>query len=492
MKKYIILKISLFFFLTLFIYGESFFLTHAKTRGVKTYYKRYSIFDYKKQQILCEPYIVKKGDWLFKIFKNKGEISEKDFPLFINIFKQLNPKINNIDKIKSGQNILIPLQKIKLKEYNQTSPGNIDLPVIEFSTIHENLELKSFIHKHRVQKGETFSSLIDDKFLNKNGGLSKEGLKVVQLANPHIKNINIIYEGTDIYLPDPSITSQPWFDSFLSGKARKKQTQTKEQKAQQYKIEDYELAQLKKYTALIGGTLLNRGKMHFPTKHGSDQILDLSSTPVIETSDGSRILILSGDNVNDKLLEHARTYWKDLKTQLISETISKIKNHEQHKNVKRKNIIYEHKNFIATLLSQTDHEYLADAKISFNINTIELKALFGRIMRKEKKDILINFATVHGAALKVLEKRKFKILTITSRLTTLEVTEKLFSHLGYKTWKNPSFLDKGNIETLAGIYAAKKPDKLFIPVKPLSISAIQYLEKEDIKILSTKDKNQTQ
>lgn len=113
-------------------------------------------------------------------------------------------------------------------------------------------------------------------------------------------------------------------------------------------------------------------------------------------------------------------------------------------------------------------------------------------MRKEKKDILINFATVHGAALKVLEKRKFKILTITSRLTTLEVTEKLFSHLGYKTWKNPSFLDKGNVETLTGIYAAKKPDKLFIPVKPLSISAIQYLEKEDIKILSTKDKNQTQ
>ena len=79
MKKQIFFKIFIFTVLSIYIVAVSPFLSHteAKTKGVKTSYKRYSFFKYKNEEFLCEPYIVKKDDWLYKIFRKKGEITKK-------------------------------------------------------------------------------------------------------------------------------------------------------------------------------------------------------------------------------------------------------------------------------------------------------------------------------------------------------------------------------------------------------------------------------
>jgi hypothetical protein len=485
MKKHIFLKIFISTVLALYVLVAFPFSSHSKTKGIKTSYKRYSIFKYKNVDILCEPYIVKKNDWLYKIFRKKGELS-KNFSHFLIIFKKINPTISSIDAILPGSRILIPLKKIGKGDYDQSTPGNVDVPVVEFSTIPEDLNLAPFIKKHKIKKGETVSSLINRGFLKKGGSLSKEGIKALQLANPDIKNINIIYEGAVIYLPDPSIKSQPWFNSLISGKATQSKTEIKEKDEKQLKIEAYKLVQLKKYSSLIGGTLLSRGKMYFPKKNNSTQVIDLSLTPVIETDDGSKILITSGNNVNDALLKSVQMYWKDLKIQGMAEAIDKIKNN--NKMIPKKNIIIEYKKIIETLLSQTNYDYIPDAKIPFTLNNINLEALFGRVIRKDATDLLINFGIVYGSALEVLEKRKFEIISITPKLTTLELTKKLFSHLEYTTWVNPSFATEETVESIDGIYAVKKQDKLFIPAKPLNTVAIDYLKKEGIKILSTKNK----
>ena len=61
--------------------------------------------------ILCDPYVVKTNDWIFKLFRQKGEISHKDYPEFLRIFKRLNPHVHDIDRIRPGQHILIPLKE---------------------------------------------------------------------------------------------------------------------------------------------------------------------------------------------------------------------------------------------------------------------------------------------------------------------------------------------------------------------------------------------
>ncbi len=466
----------------------------GKATQVKTSYKRYSFFKYKDEDVLCEPYTVTKDDWLYKIFRKKGEISEKDFPHFLIIFKEINPQISNIDAIEPGINILIPLKKVVKGDYDQTSSGIVDVPVIEFSSTPE--DLKPFLQKHKIEQGETISDLIDKDFLQKGGSLSEEGMKAFQLANPNIKNINIIFEGSDIYLPDPSIRTQPWFRSLFPDKSVSlNETEKKEQLVKQKKIEALKLAQLKKYSSLIGGTLLSQGKMYFPLDDNASQMIDLSVTPVIETKDGSRILILSGDTLNDQLIKSVQSHWRNLKTQMISEALEQFKKDKlkaTNRSKPKKNIISEFKQQIETLLSQTDYTYIPNAKIPFMLNKISLEATFGRIIRRDSTDLLINYGNVYGAALNVLKKREFEVISISPKLTRLALANLIFSHLGYTTWENPSFYTGESVEKIFGLYAAMPHDKIFVSFSQLNETALAYLKKENIKIIKIDKRIHTQ
>ncbi len=487
MKKYHFFHIFLFAGLIFFCLG--FWVTDpAKAKGVKTSYKRYSIFKYKNEDVLCEPYTVTKDDWLYKIFRKKGEISEKDFPYFLLIFKELNPQISNIDAIAPGIPILIPLKKVEKKDYDLSTPDNVDVPVIEFSSLPEDQILAPFVKKHTIKKGENISSLIDKEFLEESGRLSEEGIKAFQLANPNIQNINIIYEGNDIYLPDPAIKSESWFQSFFSTKQKDNTSEADQTAAPAAQpipdpVDELKLLQLKRYTSLIGGTLLSQGKMYFPDSTGSTQVLDLSKAPVIETEDGTKILVMSGVNQNGMLLEQVKKYWKDLRIEMMSEALEELRTAASLKPVQKPNLTLEYKERVETLLSQTEYDYIPETKIPFVLNNIQLEASFGRIIRKEQTDLLINFGNVYGKALAVLEKKEFKIISITPKLTTLEVSKTLFSNLGYATWDNPSFFTGNRVESIEGLYAVKTGNKIFIPEKPLSPTALDYLDKEDIKVL---------
>ncbi len=456
-------------------------LLDAETKGVKTSYKRYSIFKFKDKDILCEPYMVRKDDWLYKIFRKKGEISEKDFPLFLVIFKEINPQISNIDAIEPGKNILIPLKSIQKQDYDESTPGTIDVPVIEFSATPKDLNLSPFIKAHTIEKGETISDLIDKDFLRKGGGISEEGLKAFQLANPNIKNINIVYEGARIYLPDPSIKAQPWFRSLFSNKSVPNRDALEKDHIQQDKITAIELARLKKYASLIGGTLLNHGQMYFPGDSGTGKVLDLSATPVIEAPDGSKILIVSGDAANQDLLDHIRMHWKNLRTQALSESLNALKPDQTLK--ARKNKIIELQKTIEDFLKKTGYEYRPSVKIPFVFNNIQLEARFGRIIQKETADLLINFGNVYGSAREVLQEKEFKIISITPKLSSQEVIKMLLGHFGYSQWENPSFYTGDGVENITGIYAVKNKKKLFIPFAPLTANALSYLDKENVQII---------
>jgi hypothetical protein len=111
------------------------------TRKIKTSYKHYSVITYQGRDVLCEPYIVKKNDWLYKIFKQKGEISEQDFPFFISIFKKFNPHIQNVDAIPTGTRILIPLKIADKQDYAVGKDGKVKIPVVEFH------------HTYRIEPG---------------------------------------------------------------------------------------------------------------------------------------------------------------------------------------------------------------------------------------------------------------------------------------------------------------------------------------------------
>ena len=464
-------------------------IPYASVKGIKTSYKRYHIFKYKNEYVLCEPYIVNKDDWLYKIFRKKGEISERDFPYFLLILKEINPQISNIDVIMPGNHILIPLKKVEKEDYDQTTSGTVDLPVIEFSAVSGDADLTPFIQQYKIKKGDTVSALMDKEFLNKDGSISKEGVKAFRLANPNVRNINLIYEGRNIYLPDPSIKSQSWFQPFISKKKKIDEPLTGKEKETLKKITTHELAQLKKYASLIGGTVLNQGKMYFPDDSGRNRIIDLSAMPVIEKEDGTKMLIVSGDNVNRALLDNVKAYWKDLKVQLMTDTIAQLDSEmgrsTQKMPTKSKKRSITHQEFVKNLLFQIEIDSVTETKISVTLNNIKLDARFDRVIREDSTDLLINFGTVYGLALEVLEKRGFKIVSISPETTRREVIKTLFASLGFSIREDPFVFTGESVEQLSGIYSARGKEKLFIPEKPLGENAKAYLKKEEIKILIT-------
>ena len=468
-----------------------FLVAYVHASGIKTSYKQYSVFTYENEDILCEPYQVKKDDWLYKIFRKKGEISEADFPRFLNIFKKINPRINNIDSIAPGINILIPLKKIDKQTYEQKKPGIVEVPVVEFSSIPDRFDIRPFIREKTIQAGDTVSTLLSSQFLEKDGSLSQEGQKAFSHLNPNIKNIDMIYQGAQLVIPDPSILSQPWFESFLKqGSASLRSMDQTPVETSSHSllpvISPQQMAQLKRYAALIQGTLINQGQMYFPGKEAqANLVLDLVQTPLIESKDGQKTLIVpsddNGSSLGNELVKNIKAYWKQIKIQEIDMAISIAQELGKNKNSMADRVIGPSK-FISKLLSITQYPYTPE-NISFSVESIEMSASFGHITRQGEPDLLINAGSVYGLALETLEEKGNHILTISPGLTMSELILTLFTRLGYSTWKNPSFTTSGRVESIKGIYVAKDKEKLFFTRQKPNSTAISFLETENIQFL---------
>ena len=96
--------------------------------GTSLVYKNYIVRYDRGWDILCEPYVVKKNDWVLKIFRQKGEIAHQDFRDFLGIFERLNPHIRDINMIRPGQGIDIPLRKLEHGTLPGQASGVVTIP----------------------------------------------------------------------------------------------------------------------------------------------------------------------------------------------------------------------------------------------------------------------------------------------------------------------------------------------------------------------------
>ncbi|MBW2237725.1 MAG: hypothetical protein JRF39_01535, partial [Deltaproteobacteria bacterium] len=145
-------------------------------------YKNYIVRYDRGWDILCDPYVVKKNDWILKLFRQKGEISHKDFPEFLRIFKRLNPHVHDIDRIRPGQHILIPLKKVRQDALPAQSPGVVTIPFLADSRMSEALE--KYSSPYRVQRGDFISILISRQFEGYGAKAYEQGMKLFRVMNP--------------------------------------------------------------------------------------------------------------------------------------------------------------------------------------------------------------------------------------------------------------------------------------------------------------------
>jgi len=286
------------------------------------FYKSYVIRYDRGRNILCDPYVVKKDDWVFKLFRQKGEISNRDFPEFLRIFKRLNPHIHDIDRIRPGQHIVIPLKKVDQNELPEQSSGVVTIPYLTNVTLPDDATKHST--DYRVKKGDCVSILISERYGNYGTQSYQNGEKLFRLMNPQIENLNLIYAGQMIRLPDPKIKNQSQPQTPLDSEAIHKGPERDRPDSQVAFDEKISLTSgennrqepsdspLSKVASILDATLFNKGNYYLPRPGQKDYEVDLSQTPFIKLEDGKRIFFTTGDEKQDSNIEMLKSFWKDV------------------------------------------------------------------------------------------------------------------------------------------------------------------------------------
>lgn len=292
-------------------------------------YKSYVVRYDRGWDILCEPYIVQKNDWVSKLFRQKGEIAQKDYPKFISIFRQLNPYIRNIDLIRPGQYILIPLKRLKKDDLPGQSSGIVTIPFVTISKITEILN--TYSTKYKVKKGDCVSILVARRFGAYGTESYKKGFELFKFINPAIADPNSIYTGQVIHIPDASLRKQPWYyslfdglgnikrDIHLKGKSHAKPIVPKDQpialKKQPVVLEDQRVklgSPFFKTASILNAKFLDKGTYHFPGKKEEESELDLSKFPMLEFKDGTMIIFSGDSQIKGPYLSVLKSFWSDV------------------------------------------------------------------------------------------------------------------------------------------------------------------------------------
>jgi len=273
-------------------------------------YRSYVVKYDRGWDILCDSYIVQKNDWVYKIFRQKGEISAKDFQEFLSIFERLNPHIRDVDRIRPHQNIFIPLKKLEPGTLPGQSSGIVTIPFVSISKTSEYIE--SYSQTYTVQKGDSISKLIASRFGNFGTRSYREGLNLFRALNPDIINLDFIYTGQNLILPDPAMRNEPWYKSLFDkyGNIKGDAAPAPLEKAEAPKAAKALPAPMSQTADLLDAKLLNRGTYFFPRASGGDFELDLSQYPVIVMEDGRRVVFTTGDDKLGADEEVLKSRWK--------------------------------------------------------------------------------------------------------------------------------------------------------------------------------------
>ncbi|PIE70505.1 MAG: hypothetical protein CSA22_07320 [Deltaproteobacteria bacterium] len=307
MKKYCIALI----FLLLLISVE-------KTAQATILYKRYIVISDQGTDILCEPYRVRKNDYVFKLLKQKGEISYQDFPLFLNIFKRINPHITNINTILVNQKIMIPLRRIEKDAFPGQSSGIVDIPLIMISSITEMIDKHALTYT--IQEGDTISKLISSQF---GYDAYEEGVKLFEHINPHITDINTVFKGQVVKIPKAEIRQANWYASIFDDEgniitpgSNNEEIHSPDLKTDTDKSEDLGESPLVCISKIFNAVLMNSGCYYFPSASfdsSSPQSvqIDLSKHPVMKFKNNYRFIFNSSDLITSSVKNQILSHWRN-------------------------------------------------------------------------------------------------------------------------------------------------------------------------------------
>jgi len=263
-------------------------------------YKNYTVHDDRGEDVLCDPYVVQPNDWVFKVFRQKGEIAQRDFGEFLALFKRLNPQVQDINLIRPGQRIMIPLRKLARGSLRGQASGTVTIP---FVTVADDTGPGAQdAVAHVVRPGDSVSALIHRRFGTYGSANYRRGLERFKALNPNVLDINRIFIGKRVMIPERYVDE----DLLNRSGAGTSEPSVPEETADQDQLTPLETA-----ARVLNARLRHQGTLSFPYG-GANHRLELNRFPILEMAGGQRFLVTGQEDDGEPAVAAARAKWPEL------------------------------------------------------------------------------------------------------------------------------------------------------------------------------------
>ncbi len=240
-------------------------------------------------------YKIKKGDVISAIIRRLPGITEDDIPDNYRIIKQLNPDIENLNKLYAGQIIKLP--------------GKSVYPVSTKPTLSASTQT------YKVKKGDSLITIVHQQLHIKTN--TEKTLQLIKSMNPRIANANKIYTGQVIKLPGKTVFVQAPEETKIIGKAIVSSAENQPQPGEITNIKEKivmsqaaKLAVIKQILNEMNASISSSGNYYLPISKTGQVTIDCAKIPVIEFDDKTTVFLDWENRLNDNLKKIIRENWK--------------------------------------------------------------------------------------------------------------------------------------------------------------------------------------
>jgi len=257
------------------------------------------------REVTYERYRVKKGDYIWKILRQRGLIGRPDFRELISMLKSMNKSLTNLDLIHPGQTILIPLDITPVSKYVEA--GDFARESITGVFLLKEMDFESYV----VRPGNTLTRIIQSKYNIPTEYLYNEYLRLVQKFNPTLKNLDLIYPNQVIRLPiySPEIVRMPI--KAKPQKIKKIKTVSKETKIRAAKDTVSLRKKLGDIFNQMGEEWIDIGEHFIPLSSGGQINLKADTFPALNLRSGIRLIIDINNQLPEDICRLIEADWED-------------------------------------------------------------------------------------------------------------------------------------------------------------------------------------
>jgi hypothetical protein len=261
---------------------------------VKTAETDKEIHEIDDQKVLAETYKVAEGDHIWSLLRKRGLLEDSDLPRILAMLKKLNDSLSNLDLIYPGQRIIIPL---KISPQGAVAAAKDKKPPLRISP--EELKDIDF-QNYTVKKGDSIIKILIGEYDIPQEKLHNEYLDLIKRLNPSIENIDRIYPGQAVRLP-------VYTKEVVRAAIEPPQSETSQKITRQETLElSHKLNQI--FTR-IGEEWLQSGEHFIPLKPGGQINLKTESYPLINLSNGNKIIVDLYSDLPNKMANLIEANW---------------------------------------------------------------------------------------------------------------------------------------------------------------------------------------